>query len=85
MYWNKPLVKESVKILHRRDRWWLFPCTFILGVCVISLFTDNYWIWLLFGLLTFPLAVIMAVTDAMIDRRKKLIKDTVQDYVATRK
>jgi len=81
---NTELIKDCIKLMFTSKWWWFFPCMFVLGFCAPSPFTDNYWIMILFGILSFPLAVIIMVTEVKIIRNKEEMIRTIRDYIETR-
>ena len=83
-YWRKKLIVECTKLMFTREYWWILPICFALGFSAPSFFTNNYWIMLLFGVLSYPLALLVAMSALRVKNNKKFMHNVIEHIVESK-
>lgn len=82
--WRKKLIVDCTKLMFTRDCWWILPICFMFGFSAPSFFTNNYWIMLLFGVLSYPLALLVAMSELRVKNNKKFMHNVVEHVVESK-
>jgi hypothetical protein len=61
---------------------WIFPSVFLIFFCFPSLFTDNWWIYLICGIISYPFALFVTYSELLALARKQEYKDAIESYMA---
>lgn len=65
--------------------WWIFPSVFLPFFCAPSFFTDNWWIYLISGIISYPFALFVMYSELLALARKQDYKDTIEAYMENKK
>ena len=65
----------------KREGFWVPIAAFFLFFCIGITFSDSYIIGVVAGILSFPIALSILITDVKINRNKKFMKLTIEQYI----